>query len=223
MDNAVNIIKWTNPREPIRSALGNLGYSNLFQTLEPDLIRWCIEAQDLISRPRTQQEGRMDFEVTDNKIILCPDFLMLECVSIGNTVLTYEPNGSCDDMVTDSCPCRCACGEGKFTIDNCYMHFSPEQPDGTVVHIKYLKRKMGADGYPMVVNVCATAIIEYINMKVTFRERDNRYAECKAQWLIRCVQARMELKRLTQNQVHDIGEMWSPRHVSNSLYGGWLR
>lgn len=204
----VNIPRFVSPKQPIRLALGKLGFSNLMQTLEPDLVAWTAEALGLISRKKTFSAIEIDAVIEDNVVPHCPDFSMIECVKIAGVPLTYQPDGSCHGVVTDNCRCICIGSEKKFTVDESYIHFVPVQSDGTAVKIKYYKRPMGDDGYPLVNEACVLAVTEYLKWQICFRERDNRSAACEARWYVLCRQARAIMNTWTQQQLENFGLIW---------------
>ena len=48
----MEIIKYVSTFTPIRTACGDLGVSGLMQTMEEDLVRWAVEAQDFIGKEK---------------------------------------------------------------------------------------------------------------------------------------------------------------------------
>jgi len=212
MQESIPIIKFVSPEYPIRVALGKLGYgAPLIQTMELDMVQWTDEAQNLISpnrkilKPYTRTDN-----VYDNQIPHCPGDTAIDCVKMGGTVLTYQANGSCRNMVTNNCIKTC-CGNGqKFIVNECYTQFTPALPDGTEIEITALARPKAENGYPMVAEICVTAIAEYVKWMLCFRMRDNRTGACERRWLDLCRIARSNLKRgeWSQQNIEKFGYYW---------------
>lgn len=206
----INIPRYVSPLQAIRSALGDLGFGSLMQTLEPDLIRWAIEAQDLISKKKTFIYSEpTNYTVENNKIALCADALMIESVCMGGRPLTYNPTLSCGGMCTDNCKSMCVGNAQEFYVDECYVHFNPPVADGTPIEMVTMERPMGDDGYPLVIDSCMLAVAEYEKWKICFRQKDERYKECEQRWYVLCRQARAELNKYSQKQIENLGKIWS--------------
>lgn len=224
---AINVPRYISPLEAIRSALGDLGYGNLMQTLEPDLIRWCVESQDLISRAKTLKWVEEDLVVEDNKIMPCAAMQMIECVSQNGNAFTYDPTRSCANRCTANCATiyvypNYLC-EQRYTLDECYIHFDPLISDGQTIHVKGVVRPMDDNGYPIINDLCVVAIQEYVKWKICFRYRDDRKRECEQRWYYLCRSARAAMQKYSQQQLQNIGLMWyAPRvHLNNYLgYAG---
>lgn len=212
MSEAILIPKFVQPEQAIRIALGKLGYPNLAQTLELDLVAWSIEARNLIRRDRRVLKSRTRTEkVYDNSIPHCPGQQYIDCVKQDGTPLTYQPNGSCENTVTNNCIKTCCGSEQKFIVNECYTQFSPALPDGTEIEITALSDPEAQNGYPMIPEVCVTAIAEYIKWMVCFRERDNRSGACESRWYVLCRIARKDLKKgeWSQEAIEKFGYYWS--------------
>jgi len=208
----MRIIKFVSTFTPIRTACGDLGMSGVMQTLEEDLVRWAVEAQDLIGVETALQNKSGDFTIKNNKIRYCADMKVIDCVSINGEIYDYEQRNECDDLVTNTCPCKHTDSKKIFTADGCFISFSPEVADGTIAKIKYMARPMDDNGYPKVADACVVAIQEYIKWKLCFRYRDNRSAECQRRWYELCRQARSQYNQLTQKQVEYLGHVYrNPR------------
>lgn len=204
----MNIPKYVSPLETIRSALGDLGYTSLMQTLEPDLIRWSAEASDFISRKKTGKMSTHELEVKNNMAVLCSEFSMLENVEHNCRPLTLDKQRTLGCACTKSCVTRCCGNPQTFWIDECYVHFQPAMADGEIVHVTVVERPMGPDGYPLVLDVCKIAVAEYIKWKICFLKDDPRGAACERRWYVLCVQARAQTNTLTQEQLREIGYFW---------------
>jgi len=217
-----NVIKYVSPYTAIRSALGKCGFADLMQTLQPDLIEWCVEASDMISRLKTFTNLNCEpIEVCNNKIMLPIEMQMLNCASVNGANMTYLSSPGCSDNLTANSPCRCCNSAQGFYLDECYMHFKPTLADGTLVKIDGLKRPIGEDGYPLIADVCVQAISEYVCSMVCLRFNDNRYVVWDAKWKRHCVQARAELNRLSQKQISDLGFLFCSVPVKASFGYGW--
>ena len=199
--------------------MGDIGCGRLMQTLEPDLIRWCIEAQDLISRAKTLKWSEQEFEVQDNKIMYCEGLQMVECVSLNGTPLTYDPTRSCGSCCTSGCATAKNTGGGKWLIDDVYIHFDPVVGDGQKVVVKGLGRPFGKDGYPLVNERCLIAVQEYIKWKVLFRMGDNRAGSCEQRWYFLTRTVRAELQRYSGQQLQAIGLAWFAPRYPGGIYG----
>ncbi len=168
--------------------------------MEPDLIMWAIEAQDFISRPKTMKWLDMACEVKDNKIPIPAELQMIDCVSLCGVPLTFAPSQSCG---TSRCTTNCqnlyvfpVCrNQQTWLMDECYIHFNPVMGDDKIITVKGLQRAIGNDGYPMIFQVCSTAIADYICWKLCFRYRDDRWRECKRDWFFHKRTAFSELKK----------------------------
>lgn len=215
----INLPIYVSPLQAIRSSLGDLGYGRSMQNLEPDLIRWCIEAQDLISRARTLKWSEQEFEVEDNKIMYCEGLQMVECVSSGGAAFTFDPTRSCGGCCTDNCSNIAPCTNQKWLIDEVYIHFDPVIQDGIKVKVKGLVRPMGQDGYPLVNEVCIIAIQEYVKWKICYRLQDARYKECEQRWYFLCRTARAEIQKYTEQQLQQLGIAWYAPRYRGGFYG----
>lgn len=197
--------------------------------MEPDLIMWVIEAQDYISRPKTMKWAEtpaQGIQVQDNKIPICVEWQMIECVSLSGVPLIYDPTRSCGGRCTQNCEslyiypvCQ---NEQQWLMDECYIHFDPLIGDDKFIHVKALQRAMGTDGYPLIFEVCATAIADYVMWKVCFRFRDNRAAECKRDWFFHKRTAFAELNRYTQQQLQNLGLAWFAPLYHYNANNGWV-
>lgn len=206
---ATRLPKYVSPLEAIRSALGDLGYKALYQTLEPDLIRWTAEASDFVSeKQRVYQPAEDDFEVNNNQIAWCKEFKMLECLSINGVPLTLKRDVNCNNLCTNDCLSVCCGNSQEFSLNECYATFDPVLADGSIVHGVFLKRPMGADGYPLVHDACKIAVSEYVKWKVCFLKADPRATSCEGRWYKLCVQARAKVNAITNEQLQEIGLMW---------------
>lgn len=203
-----NIPIYTSPFTAIRSGLGRIGFGDVMQTLEPDLIAWVAEAQDKISRLKTFTDLPCELEVCDNKVMLPQEMQLIECASFNGSEMTNINNPGCCDRLTKNSPNRCCRSAQGFYLDECYMHFKPFLPDGCIVHVDGRQRPIGTDGYPLVAEVCITAVAEYIATMVSLRFRDNRYNEFNKRWKLACKQARAELTRLSQAQIESLGYIY---------------
>lgn len=201
--------KYVSPLEPIRSGLGDIGYKTLYQTLKPDLIRWTAEASDFISeKQRVYKTGEQDFEVNNNQIAWCKEFKLLECLSINGVPLTLKRDINCDSLCTSNCRRICCGNDRTFSLDECYATFDPPLANGSLVHGVFLKRPMGADGFPLVHDACKVAVAEYVKWKVCFLKADPRATSCERRWYLLCVQARAKVNAITNEQLQAIGLMW---------------
>lgn len=207
-EGVVTVIEWVSPKQAIRIALGKLGYSDMMQTLEPDLIAWAVFGNDKISRKKTYKKVEQEFEVENNAIQIGGCFKLIDCVTRNGCPLTYDPNGSCGECVTEECCNVCRGSSQLFIVDDCYIHFSPAIADGITIKVKGYQRPIGPDGYPLVPDVCSEAIAEYVMWQLCFRERDNRTAACEKRWYELIRQARADLRTLTQQQLERIGYRW---------------
>lgn len=201
------MVKYVSTFQPIRTAVGNLGYSNVMQALEEDLVRWAVEGQDFITRKTpyyVMQAVSKTLIIKDNKIKYCADMQVIDCVSING--VPYDYNGQNECMVTPTCGCSNVGTSNLFTFgaDGCSITFMG-QSDGTEVDIKYLARPMDDNGYPMVLESIVFAIQEYVMWQLCFRQRDIRSSACEARWYALCRQARASLKNLTQKDIEKIG------------------
>lgn len=220
MGNAINIPRYVSPKQAIRSALGNLGKGNLMQTMEPDLIRWSIEAQDLISPINVLQKKSEIFKVSDNRVTLCEDFKMVECVKINGVPLRYLGGRNCQ-YITKGCYDSCnTIGSGLgFSVDSCYVHFSPAIQDGTEVEVTWLQRPVGDDGIPLVVEQCLIAVQDYISWMICLRTMDNRAGIHEKNWYYRCRTARAEMNRFAESQRQQLGVQYLS--VYNNPFYDW--
>lgn len=201
--------KYVSPLEPLRSALGDIGYKSLYQTLEPDMIRWTAEASDFIAEnKKVYQSAEDDFVIKNNQLAWCKEFKMLECLSINGVPLTLKQGPGCETLCTDNCRSVCCGSDRTFSLNECYATFEPPLVDGSIVHGVFLKRPMGADGYPLVNDACKVAVAEYVKWKVCFLKADPRAASCEKRWYVLCVQARAKVNAITDEQLQEIGLMW---------------
>lgn len=219
MQDTIPIIKFVSPEQPIRLALGKLGYGNMMQTIGDDMVAWVIEAQNLIKKDRRVLKPHTRKEtVHDNQVPHCDGNIAIDCVKRDGVPLTYQANGSCKDSVTKSCSCgvwvnqpgQC-CDKGqKFIVNDCYVQFSPALPDGTEVEITALVRPEAISGFPMVPEISVTAISEYVKWMLCFRERDNRSSACEQRWYVLCRIARAELNKgqWSQQNIEQFGYYW---------------
>lgn len=215
MQESIPIIKFVSPEQPIRLALGKLGFANMMQTISDDMVAWVMEAQDLIQKDRRVLKSHTRTEkVYDNQIPHCAGNIAIDCVKKGGVPLTYQVDGSCKDTVTKSC-CTVCCdnaanGGQKFIVNSCYTQFSPALPDGTEIEITSLNRPEAESGYPMIADVCVTAITEYVKWMICFRERDNRTAACEQRWYALCRIARANLRKgeWSQKNIEQLGYYW---------------
>lgn len=216
--NPVEVPKFVSPFQAIRSALGKIGYNDLPQTMQPDLIEWSIEASDMISKPKTFKIYEDDFTVCGNKIQLDSHVLLVECASWNGRPMEYITNKGCN-RCTQSSPNRCCRSEQKFWLDECYIHFKPVMPDGEIIHVEYLQRAYGADGYPMILDSCSMAISEYVCSMVCLRFNDNRYGVFDGKWKSHCQQARAGLNRLSQAQIQNLGYLYYSNPGGQATFG----
>lgn len=210
MQNAVPVIRFVNPKEPIRVALGKLGYPNMMQTLELDLVHWCVEAVDLIKKQKGLKKYTETRYSSDSKIALCRDDLAIDCVTINGSELNYKETSGCGSNVTSRCR-KCCGNSGKtMSIDGCYIHLSPSVADGTEVEVTSLKRPVDVDGYPLIPEVTVVAVAEYVKWMLCVRERDNRAGDSERRWYALCRIARGELKSTawTQSELEKFGYFW---------------
>lgn len=208
--------------QPIRTAVGDLGFSNVMQTMEEDLVRWAIEAQDYITRKSPHNVMKMESKtliIRGNKILYCANMQVIDCVKINGVI--YEYNGKNTCYVTSGCACSCEVTDRTFSADGCYLRFTGQE-DGTEVEVKYLARPMDENGYPMVVESIVFAIQEYIKWKMCFKMRDNRSSACEQRWYVLCRQARPVFNNLTQTDIEKIGYYFisKPRTGALGYIGG---
>lgn len=205
----VNIVRYVSPLVAISNALGDIGYAHLMQTHEPHMVRWAREAQDLISKKRTYTlDTDVEYEVEDNKVFYGEDVGMIGCVSMGGKPLSLIREKGCVGMCTESCKQVCCGNEQGYIVDECYFHFEPVLKDGTKIQASVYRMPTGADGYPLVADVCLMAVAEYVKAKVCFLKKDNRYNTCMQQWAGLKKVARAELNKFTQKQLEEIGYLW---------------
>lgn len=211
------VVRYVSTFQPIRTAVGDLGYGNVMQGLEEDLVRWAIEAQDYIGRDKAKKMETKTLIVKDNKILYCADMSIIDCVSVGGILYDFKDKHNCYDHVTSSCSCACDSSQFVFTTDGCYIRFEPSLADGTEVVVKYLARPMDDNGYPMIADICVFAIQEYIKWKLCFRFGDNRTSACEGRWYALCRQARPLFNNITQRDIERIGYLYTTptRRVSN--------
>ena len=211
MRQSVLIPQFVNPEQAIRIALGKLGYPNLMQTMELDLVAWAMEARNLIRRDRRVLKSSTRKEtVHDNSIPHCSGQQYIDCVKKDGVPLTFQPGGSCVELVTNNCCKVCCNSEQKFIVNECYTQFSPALPDGTEIEITALANPEAQNGYPMIPEVCVTAIAEYIKWMICVRERDNRAGASEARWYVLCRIARADLKKgeWSQEAIERFGYYW---------------
>lgn len=206
---------YVSPELPIRLALGKLGYSgSYFQTLKDDMVEWIIECQDKISRKHTFVPYESEEEVKDNKIRHC--FKMIECVGDGCQPFTYQASGSCAGICTDKCKTICCGNPQSFTIDECYINFSPALPDGAKVKTKGYARKLDANGVPLIHELCVPSTTQYVMWMLCFREKDNRAGACEARYYNLVRQDRANLRAWINANLVVYGIAWSGKggHVN---------
>lgn len=208
-------IRYVSTFTPIRTACGDLGVSGVMQTMEEDLVRWAVEAQDFIGKENALKNEKGNFPVKNNKIRYCADMQIIDCVSINGQLYDYEQRNECSDLVTNNCPCAVNGSNNTrtFTSDGCFITFNDEIADGTMATIKYMARPMDENGYPMVADICVFAIQEYIKWKLCFKNRDNRSAECQRRWYELCRQARVQYNQLTQKQIEFLGYIYRKQNI----------
>lgn len=219
MQPSVPIIRFVSPEQPIRLALGKLGYANMMQTIGDDMVAWVIEAQNLIKKDRRALKSHTRTEtVHDNQVPHCHGNVAIDCVKLDGVPLTYQVDGSCKDTATQNCcrgvwanqpGARCNSNQ-KFIVNECYIQFSPPIADGKEVEITALVRPEAENGYPMIPDVCVTAVTEYVKWMLCFRERDNRSSACEQRWYVLCRIARSDLKAgdWTQQNIERFGYYW---------------
>lgn len=217
-----NVIRYVSPYTAIRSALGKIGYVDAMQTMQPDLIEWSVEAQDMISRLRTFTDLNCEpIQVCNNKIMLPIEMQLINCASANGVPMTFLNLPGCCDRLTPKSINRCCNSPQGFYLDECYMHFKPVLNDGVWIKIDGLKRPIGEDGYPLIVDVCVQAVSEYIASMMCARFRDNRFDLWDRKWKRHCVQARAELNRLGQQQIQDLGFLYHSVPVRASFGYAW--
>lgn len=213
----ISVRRYISPLFAIRAALGNLGLGTMYNTLEGDLIRWTIEAQDKISKKKTTKKVSREFEIENNSILICEDMLLIDSVCIGDSRLDYIRELSCNGPIDEAVVpngCNTGCGNigstgiGGFYMNECFIRFMPEVPNGTLAKVTYHQRAMGADGYPMILESAASSIAEYISWKLCVRVGDNRAGLFERNWYFACRQARAELNSLTQSDIEKISTFY---------------
>ena len=213
--NPATIQRFVSPKQAIRTALGKIGYADLMQTLQDELIEWSIEASDMISKPKTFKIVSDEFTVCGNKIELCQNVLLVNCASYRGQPMELISNKGCSGRCTGNSKNRCCRSNQQFYLDESYMHFKPSIEDGEIVHVEYLQRAYGADGYPLILDSCNMAISEYVASIVCARFKDNAYALWNEKWERHVVQARAELNRITQAQVEALGFLYDSNPGGN--------
>lgn len=211
----MQIIRYVSTFTPIRTACGDLGISGLMQTMEEDLVRWAVEAQDLIGSESALQLKSGKFPIKNNKIRYCADMKFIDCLQVNGHTYSFQQRNNCEDLVTGNCPCvaRDVISDRLFTSDGCFINFNEDIADGTMASIKYLARPTDDNGYPMVADVCVIAIQEYIKWKICVRTRDNRTAESQRRWYELCKQARAKYNKLTQPQIEALGFIYRKQNI----------
>jgi hypothetical protein len=201
----------------IRSAFGNLGYSeNIFQIAEEDLVRWTAEAQDLIWKQAGGYPMVEETKLTYNSQIRnSPDFEVLESIFIGNQNVRYNRNSRTTPYVRQGINWYGNNGNAEngngyyeghsFRITKEYITFSPNIADNTPVRIQYLVKPTDDDGYPMIISLCERAIAYYVGWKICVRERDDRKDDQYAQWLKACKQSRHDINEFTNEEIQSLG------------------
>lgn len=197
---------YVSPLLPIRLAFGKLGVPDYTQTLRDDLVQWVVEALDYISRKKTQVPHEICERVENNQIR--HHFKLIEWVKKGPVKLTYDGYSSKSGLVTTGCRQNRGCEGESFVVDECYVGFKPALPNGMVVVVRGYGRKYGEDGYPMVNELCLTAVTEYIKWQICVRDRDNRAGACEQRWYRLCNWARGELQVWTSQQLEQFGYSW---------------
>lgn len=216
--NPFPVQKFVSPLQAIRSALAKIGYNDLPQSLQPELIEWAIEASDMICKPKTFKIESDDFVVCGNKIQLGQQVLLVNCASYNGQPMELISNRGCSNRCTQNSKNRCCRSNQKFYLDECYIHFKPTLEDGSVVHVEWLQRAYAADGYPLILDNCNMAISEYIASIICARFNDNRYALWDSKWQKHCLQARAEVNRITQAQVEALGFLFDSNPGGNAKF-----
>jgi len=199
------LIEFVSTFTPIRTAVGNLGYSNVMQSLEEDLVRWAIEGQDFIGETHAMMPQNITIKIKDNKIQKCADMKLIDCVSINGVVYDLMNKNTCSDLVTRGCPCAITTSTNTYTWDGCYLTFTGLE-DGTEVLIKYMARPTDENGYPMIASCCVFAIQQYIMWQLCVRMRDNRSGSCEQRWYALCRQARPQFSDFNiQHNIERLG------------------
>lgn len=215
---ATPIIRYISPKEAIRVALGKLGYSNLWQQLEPDLVMWAMFAANKIDNDKVMKAVTVEATVEDNRVPHCQEFKAVECVKKGGCALTLRMTKDCETCVTRNCRTTC-CGNPygqTFTVNECFIQFSPALTDGTELEITYLTRPIAEDGYPAVPDVATEAIAQYVMWQLLFRDSDPRTMAAEQRWYQLLRQVQKQFNGYTQQQIEAIGLIW------RGIGSGWV-
>lgn len=216
--NPFPVQRFVSPKQAIRTALGKIGFEDLMQTLGNELIEWAIEASDMISKPKTFKIAEDDFVVCGNKIQLDQNVLLVNCASYNGEPMELISNKGCANRCTQNSKNRCCRSNQKFYLDECYIHFKPTLCDGSIVHVEWLQRAYGADGYPLILDSCNMAISEYVASIVCARFKDNAYALWNDKWEKHVLQARADVNRITQAQVQALGYLFDRNPGGNATF-----
>jgi|GEM_PF-5855530 len=220
-----SIPRYTSPKEAIRNALGRLGYASHYQSMKPDFIAWTADAQDLISRLKTFVDLPFADYVCDNKIMLPQEMSLITCATYGNIScagipMTYKATGGCDRLCKSSVN-RCCNSQQFFTLDECYMHFTPALADGVPIFVNGMQRPVDNEGYPLVLETSVLAVSEYIAANICLRFSDKRYDVFYQLWLKHCRRARAEANQISNIQAQQLGYVYHAMPVSVTHGVGW--
>ena len=220
-----SIPRYTSPKEAIRNALGRLGYASSYQSMKPDFIAWTADAQDLISRLKTYVDMPYADYVCGNKIMLPQEMGLITCATYGQidcagTPMTYKATGNCQRLCKNSVN-RCCSSAQFFTLDECYMHFTPALADGMPIFVNGMQRPVDDEGYPLILETSVLAVSEYIAANICLRFSDKRYDVFHNLWLKHCVRARAEANQFSNIQAQNLGYLYHSMPVNVTHSPGW--
>lgn len=222
------INKYVSGKFAIRQAFGAIGYASEEGNLKPDLANWIADGNDKISPLKTYKYiPCQEYEVCNNRIEIPLAMQIILCATWNGHPMTYLNTPGCNRLWENSVnyPKNTYRGCNRvpqgFWVDECYMHFKPFLPDGTLICIDAMARPLDDDGFPMVQECCILAVSEYLAARIALRFRDNRYGEFKQNWKDECKRARAQLNQLSNNDIQKLGFIWFTQPVPATYAAGW--
>lgn len=225
-----DIPQYVSPQTSIRQAFGSLGYGDKYQSLKEDCMAWIADACDEISRLKIYTDVNFcggngdapnEYVVCNNKIELPMAMKIVICASFNGCPMTYRQSSGCNRLCKGSVN-RCCNSDQFFTLDECYMHFTPPIADGAIITVDGRGRLLDDDGYPMVPEVCILAVSRYVAAQVCLRYGDSRYQEFKKLWQKACLRARAELNQFSNIQTASLGYAYhKPPYRATYSVAGW--
>lgn len=215
MSNVINLIS---AKFAIRSALGNINMPNIATSISLDLNRWAIEGMKFVNRKSILRRGdTKKLTVIDNKAKMCDTFKLLECLKVNGNVVPYaRGNRGCSSTCSTTCPSTISscCGEDsinyEFYIKGCWIKFTGNVEDGTMLDVEYWELETDEDGNIMIMEEAVEAIAEYISFMVKRKFNDPSYKAHEQRWYFLVKQARAEINKKSQQDIEQMGYLWKP-------------